>query len=161
MDQIIHTLKQRNDGRLTVTHASDNGGEQVESAVQAMCAFPWTTQDEMISLRDDKGRERCFVEKLCDIPLDKQKLILAEIVQRNFVPHILSIQAINRELELFHWLVTTTAGPRSFLTNRNDQFRYIHGHGVLVKDVSNDLYLIDDPEKLDAKSKKLVWVYLD
>jgi hypothetical protein len=50
---------------------------------------------------------------------------------------------------------------RHYLTRRTDNPRRLANGEVLIKDVSNDLYLIPNPKGLDAKSLKLLWVYLD
>ena len=90
-----------------------------------------------------------------------RELIEDELAERNFLPRITGIEAITNEIELFHWKVITAAGPRSFLTRRSDHPRKLANGDVLIKDVSNDLYLIPNPKGLDAKSLKLLWVYLD
>jgi hypothetical protein len=122
--------------------------------------FPGAGQ-EFISLRDDKGREQVLIEDLRQIETPARELIENELAERNFLPRITGIEAITDEIELFHWKVVTNAGRRSFLTRRSDHPRKLANGDVLIKDVSNDLYLIPNPKGLDAKSLKLLWVYLD
>ncbi|MDZ7344687.1 MAG: DUF1854 domain-containing protein, partial [candidate division KSB1 bacterium] len=113
------------------------------------------------SLRDDKGHEQILIEDLREVDNPARALIENELAERNFLPMITGIDAIAGEMELFHWKVMTNAGPRSLLTRRNDHPRKLANGDVLIKDVSNDLYLIPNPKGLDAKSLKLLWVYLD
>lgn len=153
-------LNRRADGRL-VLQQKDGSGEPVETPVQVACCFPWSRPYEFISLRDDKGREQLLIEDLRQVDTPARTLIEDELAERNFLPRITAIEAIIGEMELFHWKVMTNAGPRSLLTRRNDHPRKLSNDDVLIKDVSNDLYLIPNPKGLDAKSLKLLWVYLD
>lgn len=153
-------LSRRADGRLLLRKENGNA-EATETPVQVACCFPWTHPYEFISLRDDKGREQKLIENLQHLNAATRELIEDELAQRNFMPRITGIEAITDEIELFHWRVVTAAGPRSFLTRRNDHPRRLDNGDVLIKDVSNDLYLIPNPKGLDAKSLKLLWVYLD
>jgi hypothetical protein len=44
---------------------------------------------------------------------------------------------------------------------RDEWPRDLPGGGLLVRDVVGDLYLLRDPEALDARSRKLVRAFLD
>jgi hypothetical protein len=153
-------LTRRADGRL-VLRTENGNSETTETPVQAACCFPWTHPHQFISLRDDKGREQKLIENLQELDAATRELIEDELAERNFMPRITGIEAITDEIELFHWKVNTHAGPRNFLTRRSDHPRRLANGDVLIKDVSNDLYLIPNPKGLDAKSLKLLWVYLD
>jgi len=160
VDKPIWDLYRRTDGRLVLRKENGNS-ETTETPVQVACCFPWTHPHEFISLRDDKGREQKLIENLQQLDAPLRALIEDELAGRNFMPRITGIEAISDEIELFHWQVVTAAGPRSFLTRRTDHPRKLANGDVLIKDVSNDLYLIPNPKGLDAKSLKLLWVYLD
>jgi hypothetical protein len=151
------SLTRRADGRLVLRRENADG----ETPVQVACCFPWTHPREFISLRDDKGKEQLLIDDLQQVAAPARALIEDELAERNFLPRITGIEAITDEIELFHWKVITAAGPRSFLTRRSDHPRKLANGDVLIKDVSNDLYLIPNPKGLDAKSLKLLWVYLD
>jgi hypothetical protein len=150
-------LSRRADGRLVLRQ--ENG--ESETPVLVACCFPWTHPRQFISLRDDKGKEQVLIDDLQQVEAPARELIEDELAERNFLPRLTSIEAITDEIELFHWKVTTAAGPRSFLTRRSDHPRKLANGDVLIKDVSNDLYLIPNPQGLDPKSLKLLWVYLD
>lgn len=152
-------LFRRADGRLVLRQTRD--GKPGETPVQVACCFPWSRPGEFVSLRDDKGREQVLVERLPGVPPPARALIEEELAQRVFVPRITGVEAIAEQAELFHWQVRTSSGPRSFLTARSDYLRSLPGGKVLIKDVANDLYLVENPGALDARSRKLLWVYLD
>jgi hypothetical protein len=150
-------LSRRADGRLVLRRENGEG----ETPVQVACCFPWTHPRQFISLRDDKGKEQVLIDDLQQVEAPARELIEDELAERNFLPRLTGIEAITDEIELFHWKVTTAAGPRSFLTRRSDHPRKLANGDVLIKDVSNDLYLIPNPKGLDPKSLKLLWAYLD
>lgn len=149
------TLRRQDSGRLALVRA----GVAIE--VQVAACFPWSEPDALIALRDDTGHEQAFIEDLGALPSEIRALVQEELRQRNFVPRIVRIDRISDEVELFAWHVQTDAGARGFLTKRQDPLRRLPGGAVLVCDIDNDLYLIPDPKRLDARSLKLLWVYLD
>lgn len=152
-------LKKRPDGKLSL--AVGEPGKTEDVPVSAVCCFPWSMRREFISLRDEKGTERLMVERLDDLPGDERKLIEDELGRRLFVPRITKVESIVARSELFHWIVQTDAGRRSMLTARNEHPRVLPGGRLLIKDVGNDLYLVENLSRLDARSRRLLWVYTD
>lgn len=153
-------LRESGDTRLLLRHIDEQGVAQ-ETPVQAVCCFPWSLRRTYISLRDDKGHELRLIPDLDELPSRVRDLIDRHLTRRLFIPKITHVASITEQTELFLWNVTTDAGPRSFLTASNESPRSL-GHGrVLIKDVGNDLYLIEKPEALDEKSRRLLWIYLD
>jgi hypothetical protein len=160
MSEKNFTITRRKDHRLVHT-ASGEDGKPVETPVQAGSCFPWTMPDRYVFLKDDKHKEVVLLDDLSPLTDDERKLVLEEISQKNFVPKIEKISSIRRELDLFHWIVHTAAGDRSFMTNRHEAPRSLTGGRVLIRDISGDLYLVEDYKKLDPKSLKMLWMYLD
>ena len=152
-------LFRREDGRLVLRHRKD--GQAAETPVQAACCFPWSHPREFISLRDDKGKEQGFIDRLDDLPSGPRVLMDEELANRTFVPRIEAVESITPQAELFHWRIVTDAGPRSLLTPRHDYLHTLPDGKVVIKDVSNDLYLVENPSKLDPRSRRLLWAYLD
>ncbi|OGV52708.1 MAG: hypothetical protein A2X49_16720 [Lentisphaerae bacterium GWF2_52_8] len=152
-------LFRREDGRLVMRR--DENGKLTEVPLRIACCFPWSLREEFISLRDDKGRELALVEKLSQLKPDTRQLVEEELNSAFFVPRIRELLSIERQAELFLWRVETDSGPRSFLTGHDEHPRTLPNGRILIKDVSNDLYLIENPKELSAKSWKLLWAYLD
>ncbi len=157
MDSI--DIFKRTDGRLALRSEID--GKPAETPLRVVCCFPWSHPRELISLRDDKGKELLLVERLDELEPAPRKLLEEELARSFFIPRITEIFEVHRQAELFLWRVDTTAGPRNFLTTRDEPPRNLTDGRVLIKDVSNDLYLIEDPKALSQKSWKLLWMYLD
>lgn len=155
----IPDLTRRADGRLIMKRQVEGKTEEVP--VRVVCCFPWTRRQEYISIRDDKGHEEFLVRRLEDLPEAIRVLVEEELTERLFVPRITAIESITSQAELSHWTVVTDVGPRSFLTTRGDHPRHLSGGRILVQDVSHDLYLVENPAGLDARSRKLLWVYME
>ena len=153
-------IYRRPDHRLVLSRGTEAGTPE-ETTVRASSCFPWSLPEQFISLADDKGKELLLIDDLVVLPPEEKVLLEEELGLKNFVPRIDRIHFIRREIELFHWTVSTSAGPRSFLTHRHEAPRSLHGGKVLIRDINSDLYLIDDVKALDPKSLKLLWMYLD
>ncbi len=153
-------LYRRADGRLVLKNKNE-AGEDTETPVQVVCAFPWTMLREYISIRDDKGRELVLIDGMKDLKDPVKKIIDEELARWSFLPRITRIESVTSEMELFRWKVETSSGPRDFLTHRHEYPRALPGGQILLKDVANDLYLIENPKELDPKSRKILWAHVD
>ncbi len=69
--------------------------------------------------------------------------------------------SVEEEIEIRHWKVDTRQGERTFQTRLDDWPRILPGGGVLIRDVSGDLYHIPAPESLDRKSRELMYSFVD
>jgi hypothetical protein len=59
------------------------------------------------------------------------------------------------------WKVMTTAGSRTFEPRLGSWPRKLEDSGVLIQDVAEDLYHIEDVNDLDDKSRQLLWAFSD
>ncbi len=151
-------LSRNAEGRLVL---QNQNGMVEATPVQAVCCFPWSKPHEYVSLRDDKGHELVLIEALDDLSLEQRRLIEEELALRNFLPRVTQIFNIADQMEFFHWQVMTTAGPRNFLTRRHERPRQLNNGQMMIRDVCNDIYLVNRSEDMDPKSLRLLWVYLD
>ena len=90
-----------------------------------------------------------------------RKALEEELVLAGFVLRVDRILAIEEEIEIRSWRVVTQQGPRSFQTPRDEWPREAPGGGLLVRDVAGDLYRIEKPRDLDAKSQRCLWAFVD
>ncbi|MGH7491419.1 MAG: DUF1854 domain-containing protein [bacterium] len=153
-------LSRNAEGRL-VLYRQDVAGADEATPVQAVCCFPWSKPLAYISLRDDKGHEQILIEALDELSLEQRELIEEELAMRNFLPQVTQILDIADQMEFFHWEVMTTAGPRSFLTRRHERPRQFGNGQMMIRDICNDIYLVNRSEEMDPNSLRLLWVYLD
>ena len=68
---------------------------------------------------------------------------------------------IDEEVEIRDWTVETPHGVRSFQTHLDDWPRLLPGGSLLIRDVAGDLYRLAPPESLDARSRELLWAFVD
>ncbi len=148
-------------GHLATKIPDDHGGLKEIVLFVAKC-FPWSQPDGFISLRDKKGREIAFVERLDEFGDEQtRRLIEEELQERLFLPRIEKIDALDDQIDLFRWKVKTDAGARIFYTRRREIPRELSIGGVIIKDIAGDCYYIPEPENLDSRSRELLWMYLD
>ena len=69
--------------------------------------------------------------------------------------------SIEDEFELRVWNVETTQGSRKFQTKLDEWPQKLPGGDLLIRDVAGDLYLVVSDKRLDPKSEKLLWAFLD
>lgn len=154
-------LFRRKDGRLVV-RMTDEASVSADTPVKAVRCFPWSLPNRYISILDDKQNELFLIEDL-DVLEDEasRTLLIDEIAERNYLPQILKIHAIEDEIDLFKWRVATKSGERAFFTRRREIPREVAGGQVVLKDISGDRYVIESIEALDEKSRNWLWLYLD
>ncbi|HYT64648.1 MAG TPA: DUF1854 domain-containing protein, partial [Gemmatimonadales bacterium] len=78
-----------------------------------------------------------------------------------FVFAVTRLLEIDEEVEIRHWRVETRQGPRTFQTRLDDWPRMLPHGGLLIRDLAGDLYHLADPERLDRKSRDLLWAFVD
>jgi hypothetical protein len=153
-------LARNDEGRL-VLYRHNGASSEEPMPVQAVCCFPWSRPQEYVSLRDDKGHEQVLIEALAELPPEQRQFVEDELAMRNFLPRVTQILHITDQMEFFHWQVLTTAGPRSFLTRRHERPRQLGNGQMMIRDICNDIYLVNRSEDMDPKSLRLLWVYMD
>ena len=155
-ENVGFTLAQAADGRL-VLKRSDNS----TVAVSVRRCFPWSRPTSWLSLRDAEGRGVELVEDAFQLDANSRGALIHALAEASFVFRIEAIVSVEEEFELRIWRVRLREGERIFQTRLMSWPRDLGGGGLLIQDVGNDLYVIDDMEALDAGSKKILWAYLD
>ncbi len=148
-------LERRADGQLW---AVSNGDEQ---AVRLHRCFPWSEPGRYLSLRDTENEEFALVRSLDDLEPSSHSVLEDAIAEVGFVLEVERITEVEEEIEIRTWKVETRQGPRSFQTRLDDWPMDVPGGGLVIRDVSGDLYHVADPDKLDAKSRTWLWAFLD
>ncbi|HEY6222446.1 MAG TPA: DUF1854 domain-containing protein [Gemmatimonadales bacterium] len=148
-------LARRADGQLWASR-----GEE-ERAVRVRRAFPWSEPGRFISLRDAADREFALVAEPRALDAESRAALEAALAAAGFVFAVTAVEAIEEEVEIRSWRVATRQGPRTFQTRLDEWPRAIPGGGLLIRDVAGDLYQIEDLAVLDARSRELLWAYVD
>ena len=153
--QVQLHLARRADGQLWATR-----GEE-EHAVRVRRAFPWSEPGRFISLRDAADREFALVAEPRALDAESRDVLEAALEAAGFVFVVTAVTEIEEEVEIRTWRVATRQGARTFQTRLDEWPRPLPGGGLLIRDVAGDLYRIDDLAALDAKSRELLWAYVD
>ncbi len=148
-------LQARADGRLWLLQ----GGKA--TPVQPVRCFPWSEPDQHISLRDAEGEEHGYVQELRALDADSRAALEHALRRAGLVLEVLAIDDIDEDQEMRCYAVQTRQGPRRFQTRLETWPRPVPGGGLLIEDVAGDLFLIAQPNALDAASRRRLWPYVD
>jgi hypothetical protein len=148
-------LERRVDGQLW---ASVDGES---SPVKVRRCFPWSKPDELISLRTEDDDEFALVGRPGELDERSRDALETALGEAGFVLEILQIMSCEEEIEIRTWRVRTRQGARSFQTRRDDWPRELPGGGLLIRDVAGDVYRVAQPGEMDAKSRELIWAFVD
>ena len=145
------------DGRLW----GRSDAEPERRAVRVCRLFPWTQPAEYVSLRDADDEELALVREPSELDPKSRSALELSLAEAGFVMEIEALISVEEEIEIRTFQVETSQGPRRFQTERDEWPRQLGGGGLLIRDVAGDLYAVRHPERLDARSRKLLWVFLD
>jgi Domain of unknown function (DUF1854) len=127
--------------------------------VRPVACFPWSEPNNYISLRNEAGMEVGFIDSTTELDDSSRTALETTLRQTRFVFEVTAIEKVEDEFELRTWSVTTHQGPRSFQTKLDDWPRTLENGGIIIRDLSGDLYHIEDPTVLDSASQKLIWAF--
>jgi len=148
-------LERRVDGQLWASRS----GQQ--APVWVSRCFPWTEPSRFISLRDTEDEEFALVRDLADLPAGSRAALETSLAEAGFVLEIVGVESCEEEVEIRTWVVRTRQGRRSFQTRRDEWPRDAPGGGLLISDISGDLFYVPDTESLDARSRSLLWAFVN
>ncbi len=150
---------------LTLAHGSDGflvaTRHGTSRSVRVRLTFPWSEPTRLVSLRDDDDTEFALVRDAADLDPASRAALEQALEQAGFVFGITQVLAVDEEVEVRHWRVTTRQGERRFQTRLDDWPRTLPAGGLLIRDVGGDLYHIPEPEELDNRSRDLLWAFVD
>jgi len=123
--------------------------------------FPWSEPGRHVSLRDDADEELALVEDPASLAPDSRRALERALAEAGFVLDVTRVVDVEEEVEIRQWTVETKHGRRSFQTHLDDWPRLLPKGGLLIRDVGGDLYRLPAPSELDAKSRELLWAFVD
>ena len=123
--------------------------------------FPWSEPGRYISLRDADDEEFALVRDPSELEPESRAALEISLAAAGFVLEIVAVESCEEEVEIRTWVVRTRQGRRSFQTRRDEWPRDVPGGGLLISDVSGDLFYVPDTQTLDAKSRDLLWAFVD
>ena len=133
----------------------------VRTPVRVVRCFPWSAPSRWLSLRDADDEEVALVRDLAELGGVSRRALSLSLLEAGFVLEIEQIESVEEEIEIRSFVVRTRQGLRTFQTLRDEWPRELPGGALLIRDVVGDLYLIRDADGMDAKSRRLLWAYVD
>jgi len=151
----VLSLEQRSDGRLWAVRGDE------ERAVWVRRCFPWSEPGRYLSLRDGDEEEFALVRDPAELDAVSREALETALALAGFVFEITRVLEIEEEVEIRRWRVETRQGARSFQTRLDDWPRTLPHGGLLIRDVTGDLYHLGRPAALDQRSRALLWAFVD
>lgn len=143
-------------GRLVLTES--DGREFVD--VEPSRGFPISDPENRISIRDHRGREIRWIERLSDLPADVRAVLETDLRRREFVPIVKRIVHMTAFTEPSEWDVETDRGRVQFLLGNEEDVHRLDGHRAVIIDTHGIRYLIPDTRRLDGHSRRILERYL-
>ena len=134
--------------------------------------FPWSEPLRWLSIRDKDEKELDLIEDPSLLDRASALSVMQAVGEAAFILKIKRIKSVEEQFELRCWTVelaeieaeaalTSVATVSRFQTKLNAWPRELPDGGVLIQDVLNDFYLVENIERLDLDSQKLLNTFLD
>jgi len=123
--------------------------------------FPWSEPGHYLSLRDGDEEEFALVRDPAELDAASRAALETALALAGFVFEITRVLEIEEEVEIRRWRVETRQGARLFQTRLDDWPRTLPHGGLLIRDVTGDLYHLGRPADLDRTSRALLWAFVD
>jgi len=123
--------------------------------------FPWSKNNQYISLRTFQGEEITLIKNLSLLDDESRMAIESALSEFAFIMEIEKIITIETEFEIRNWQVITRQGPYNFQTKLDEWPQKMNTNGLFIRDVAGNLFQIDNIASLDASSRQKIWPYVD
>ena len=119
-------------------------------------AFPIQAPQEGISLVGPDGKEVLWVAHLNELPPATRQVLEASLAEREFIPVIEHIDAVDSISTPSHWQVRTDRGPATLVLKGEEDIRRLSQIRLLIADANGIQFLVRDLSTLDKQSRKLL-----
>ena len=165
LERAVPAYREQNDGSVAVRHHGDGRlvalvGDRTIPVKLRQC-FPWSEPTRHISLRDNDDNEIALVDDPASLDAESRQAMELALAEAGFVLEVTRVLEIEEEIEIRQWTVETRQGKRLFQTHLDDWPRVLPGSGLLIRDVGGDLYRLAEPQRMDRKSRQLLWAFVD
>ncbi len=131
------------------------------TAVHLRQCFPWSRPGEYIALCDEQQREIALISNPAQLDETSRGVFEAALAAAGFVFRVRQLVSMETEFEIRNWKVITQQGPCTFQTVLDDWPRRLPDGGLLIKDVSGNLFAVPPADQLDKNSREVIWGFLD
>lgn len=127
---------------------------RVHTGIVPVRAFPVQAPREGISLVGSDGRECLWIEQLDSLPPAPLQLLEEALAQREFVPIITQIVAVDSISVPSRWQLVTDRGPAQLVLKAEEDIRRLSPQHLLITSREGVQYRIPDVGALDRASLK-------
>ena len=129
-------------------------GDRCGRNVQVLRAFPLSSSDEYIVLRDGAGKELGIIERLSDVDEPRRTLLQQALNRHYFLPRVLKINALAERYGAAVWDIETDRGPIVINTSHLiDALTEMENGLYILRDSEGNRYEIRDVERMDEQSR--------
>jgi len=129
---------------------------KVHEAVTPIRAFPITSEEHFIVLRDKDGEELGTIKDITHLDRDSRKTLRAELRWAYFTPEITMVNSIEERNHVPKWDVETDRGPRVFEIRTSRDVRVLEDGRILIRDADGNRLEVPDYRTLDPISQAMV-----
>ena len=123
--------------------------------------FPVSNTEQYITLLDKNEREVGFVRDFSELDEASEEALRQCFAEFYRIPKIERLLESTEEFGSLTWRVETDLGKVSFrIRNRHSDIKLLKSGRVLVRDASDNRYEIPDFNKLDKRSRHLLFSFI-
>lgn len=135
-------------------------GETIE-ALEPKRLFPFSRQNEYISLISDSKKEVAVIRDLSRLSADSQKAVEECFTEIYLIPKITRVQKCEYRFGTLNIDAQTDRGHISFrIRNANSDIKHLPDGRMLFRDSNDNRYVIQDIDAMDKHSLHCLYPYI-
>ena len=134
----------------------DNGEKFTELELHRL--FPISNLNKYIALMDKQGNEVAVIRDIEKLSPESKQVVEDCLREYYMIPRITKFIKMSEKFLIWMWTAQTDKGVYTFeIRNHIAAVKPLYDGRVLIKDANDNRYEIPDVNKLDSKSKKLIF----
>ena len=132
-------------------------GETYEN-LEPRYLFPLSGHRRYITLLDSNLKEKAILRDLAQLDPDSRAAVESCLAEFYIIPKIIGVIDVSDKFGVHTWTCRTDCGIRKFrIKERHVSIKLLYDGRVLVRDVNDNRYEIEDIKKLDKRSQHLLY----
>ena len=120
--------------------------------------FPLSGHNRYITLLDSNLKETAIIRDLSQLDPDSRAAIEECLTEFYIIPKIIGVIDVSDKYGVHTWTCHTDRGIRKFrIKERHVSIKLLYDGRVLVRDVNDNRYEIEDIKRLDKRSQHLIY----
>ena len=131
---------------------------EIYSDLEPRYLFPLSGNKKYITLLDSSLKEQAIIRDLSHLDPQSRAALESCLAEYYIIPKILGVVDVSDKFGVHTWTCRTDRGLRKFrIKDRHVSIKLLYDGRVLVRDVNDNRYEIEDINKLDKKSQRLLF----